>query len=777
MKKAQRNRLDMRAVPLAVAVAFTPSLWAQAALEEVVVTAQRRAERLQDIPLSITTITGADMEQRGMEGAASLRGAVPNLNMAPAPVSGLIGSVGMRGMSSGQPSIWQDPSVGIYVDGVFVGKNQGILTDLVDIDRLEVLRGPQGTLFGRNTQAGAINFVTRRPSGTFMGNIGVEMGDYGRHIERVSIDLPKVDMLSVSIAARNEKQNGFITNDKGQSFGDKNRQGQRLAVRFEPSKDTVVDYSYDRTNINEGSAVGSLISSTGYLAGYSPAVQAANYYSYFQLTPKVQGGLGAQLKPLANPAYPTELSSNVGELYQRLELTGNTFSVSQKLDANNNVKYIYGKRSMNYGDRGDYDMTSLNVFTGQRDTDYTTTSHELQLTGNKDALRYVAGIYLFNDSGTTYSKQSGGFFNFSTYAPGYNLVNFSVGSEAKAVFGQLDYDLSKQTTLTGGLRWTSEKKDMRAWRYKSNANFDQVSCAAGFTSFPACSLSAEETFSASTPNVALVHKIDADTNVFARVASGFKAGGFAAEAATTAKVGGPTTAFLPERSTSYEIGTKMGLMGGKAQLNVTGFLTKITDMQMSLLPPGATAPTMVNAGQATTKGLEVEAQFRPTTGSRLYASYGYLDAVLDQYNTFGPTGLAVDAASNTVMPGAPQNTLNLGADVLLDSNSLGSLRAIVDLRYVSSRYNYAAQIDPMAPNAALQNSAAEATLPALTTVNARLLLSDLNVGGPGTGSVSIWVKNMFDERQLVAQMDLSGFYQVGYWSDPRTIGVNFNYRW
>ena len=142
MKNAQKNRLCMRAVPLAIVVAFAPNVWAQASLEEVVVTAQRRAERLQDIPLSITTITGADMEQRGMEGAASLRGAVPNLNMAPAPVSGLIGSVGMRGMSSGQPSIWQDPSVGIYVDGVFVGKNQGILSDLVDIDRLEVLRGP-----------------------------------------------------------------------------------------------------------------------------------------------------------------------------------------------------------------------------------------------------------------------------------------------------------------------------------------------------------------------------------------------------------------------------------------------------------------------------------------------------------------------------------------------------------------------------------------------------------------------------------------------------------
>ena len=773
MKKAQKNLLFMRAVPLAIAAAFAPSVWAQAALEEVVVTAQRRAERLQDIPLSITTITGADMEQRGMEGAASLRGAVPNLNMAPAPVSGLIGAVGMRGMSAGQPSIWQDPAVGIYVDGVFVGKNQGILSDLVDIDRLEVLRGPQGTLFGRNTQAGAINFVTRRPSGTFMGNVSVEMGDYGRHIERVSVDLPKADMLSVSVAARNEKQNGFITNDKGQSWGDKNRQGQRLALRLEPSKNTVIDYSYDRTDIDEGPQVGSLIASTGYLGGYAPSVQAANSFGFFQIgLPAAYGGtpanaLGLNIKPYANPDYPTTLSGN-GNLYQRLGLTGNTFSISHKLDGANSLKYIYGQRKMVYGDRGDYDQTPVNAFAGQRDTNYTTTSHEVQLTGSAAAMKYVAGIYLFSDDGTTLARQSGGFYSFMATYPMYKLTNFTVTSDAQAVFGQLDYDLSKQTTLTGGLRWTSEKKGVRAWRFNSNANFDPVTST--------MDLSADQTFSAVTPNVALVHKIDANTNVFARVASGFKSGGYPAEAPVTA-LGGPTSPFLPERSTSYEVGTKMGLMGGKAQLNITGFVTKITDMQMSLLPPGSGSPTMVNAGQATTKGLEVEAQLRPTTGTRLYASYGYLDATLDQYNTFGPTGQVIDAASNTVMPGAPKNTLNLGADVLLGTTSLGSLRGIVDMRYVSTRYTYAAQIDPMAANAAIGNSAAESTMPALTTVNARLLLSDVNVGGPGTGSVSLWVKNMFDERQLVAHMDVGGFYQVGYWSDPRTIGVNFNYRW
>ena len=767
MKQAPGKHWAMRAIPLAVAMAWAPNLLAQTTLEEVVVTSQRRLERLQDIPLSITSLTGAEMEQRGMEGASSLRGAVPNLNMAPAPVSGLIGSVGMRGMGSGQPSIWADPAVGVYVDGVFVGKNQGILTDLVDIDRLEVLRGPQGTLFGRNTQAGAINFVTRRPSGEFSGSVGVEAGTHGRQVERISIDLPKTQSLSLSVAARNETQDGAITNALGQSWGDKDRQGLRLAARLEPSSSTVMDYSYDKTEINEGPQVGSLVSSTGYLGNYSASGQTSPgfVYKYY-----FQPGLGAMLKPYANPDYPSAITANVGELYQRVHVTGNTLSVSHKLDAANSIKYIFGQRRMIYGDRSDYDQTPVNVYTGQRDTEYTTRSHEFQFTGNKDALKYVAGVYAFMDDGTTLSRQSGSFFTFDPRYLGYKLVNFNVTTEAKAAFGQIDYDISKQATLTGGMRYTSETKGVHAWRDNSNASFAEVGAAT-------LDSTAQASFSAFTPSAAAVYKIDANTNVFARIAGGFKSGGFPAEAPLIPGSSSPTTPFKPEKSTSYEAGTKMSLMGGKGQLSVTGFLTKVTDMQLSLLPAGSGTPTMVNAGEATTKGIEVEAQFLPTSGVRLHLGYGFLDAAFDKFESPGVDGKMVDAASNTVMPGAPKHTLNLGLDARIAKNSLGTWRAIVDMRHISSRYTYAGQISATAPNSAIGNSAAESLMPALTTVNARLLLADVNVGGPGSGSVSLWMKNVFDERKMVAHMDVGGYYQVGFWSEPRTVGLNFNYKW
>ena len=204
-------------------------------LETVVITAQKRKEKILDVPLAVTAISGEQLEARGIEGPKGLSGVIPNLNMSNTPVSGLIAAVGMRGISSGQPSIWADPSVGLYVDGVFVGKNMGALFDLVDIEQLEALRGPQGTLFGKNTEAGAINFVTRKPSGIFGGNFGVELGNFNRKLERISVDLAKMGNLSLSVAARNETQDGFVANPNGKAWGDKNRKAARIAARLEAS--------------------------------------------------------------------------------------------------------------------------------------------------------------------------------------------------------------------------------------------------------------------------------------------------------------------------------------------------------------------------------------------------------------------------------------------------------------------------------------------------------------------------------------------------------------
>lgn len=282
-----RLAVHLTTVPLLIAVVFGSSAHAdEGKLEEVIITAQKRAERLQDVPISISAISGSQLETRGLESARSIDGIVPNVTIKSAPSTGLIAATSIRGLSSGQPSIWADPSVGLYLDGVFVGKNQGSLFDIADLERIEVLRGPQGTLFGRNTEGGAINFVTRKPSGTFSGNVGIEVGNYGRHVERVSIDLPKVGITSLSFALRNEEQDGWLKNNVGQAFNSKNRQAARLAANFDISPRFKIDYAYDTSHINETPPGMTLMDSTGY-GKYYAASQGT--YQLFQRGLNIMG--------------------------------------------------------------------------------------------------------------------------------------------------------------------------------------------------------------------------------------------------------------------------------------------------------------------------------------------------------------------------------------------------------------------------------------------------------------------------------------------------------
>jgi iron complex outermembrane receptor protein len=779
-------------LPLALAVVTAQQALAQASpggSQVVEVTAQKRKEKIQDVPLAITAISGESLEERGIESASDLTGVVPNLHMTQAPVSGLIAAVGMRGMAAGQPSIWSDPAVGIYVDGVFVGKNQGALFDIVDIARLEALRGPQGTLFGRNTAAGALNFVTRKPSGVFGGSASVEVGNYGRLVGRLGVDLPQAGMLSASVAVRSEKQDGFIPNPNGEAWSSRDRQSARVALRLQPAKGVTVDYAYDHTDIDETPAGGSLISSRGYGSLYPLTTQIGGTTFAFQnagcLAFNPPGtcvfptpGIGPALRPLENPNYPASISgnSNISVPYQRMKVAGHTLQAEMPLGGIGTLRYIGGLRQMDYGDSADYDGTSVFVFSGERSTDYDTQSHELQLVGGGKGLRWVAGAYFFKDDGTTLQKQAGGLLTFHPNVPAYQTANFTVTTDAKALYGQADIDMGRFSLGLGG-RYTEETKTVRAWRYRTNAQFVQQGANT-------VDLSGRQSWSAFTPSVNLLYRLSNDTNVFARVAKGFKSGGFPAEAPITpanctgaACTSSPIKPFDPEKSTSYEVGLKGALQGGRLQYSVNVFRMDVSDFQLSLLPAGSTSPTILNAGKMQTQGLEVDASWNVSANVRYTLAYGYLDARFKEYKALSATNQPIDAASNTVVSGAPRHTLSFTTNARLGNIGKMPLRGIADIRYVAERYTYPGVIDAKLPNATVGNSAAESLMPALTMVDLRLQLGSIKVGGPGEGELSLFVKNALNQRKTVAHMDISGFYQVGFWSDPRTYGASFTYRW
>jgi iron complex outermembrane receptor protein len=779
-------RPAFKMLPLALALVYAQQAMAQSAAADaqvVEVTAQKRTEKIKDVPLAITAISGAALEERGIESASDLTGAIPNLHMTQAPVSGLIAAVGMRGMAAGQPSIWSDPAVGIYVDGVFVGKNQGALFDIVDIARLEALRGPQGTLFGRNTAAGAINFVTRKPSGMFGGAATVEVGNYGRLVGRLGMDLPQVGIFSTSVAVRSEKQDGFIDNPNGEAWSSRDRQSARLAVRAQPSKGVTIDYAYDHTNINETPSGGSLINSRGYGSLYPLTTQIGGTTYAFQnagcLAFNPPGtcvfptpGIGPALRASGaeNPNYPASISanSNIAAPYQRMKVDGHTVQAEMPAGALGTLRYIGALRKMTYGDSADYDGTNLFIFSGERNTDYETQSHEVQLVGSGKGLRWVAGAYFFKDDGTTLQKQAGGLLTFHPNVPSYQTANFSVSTNAKALYGQADFDIGRFSLGLGG-RFTEETKGVYAWRYRTNAQFVQQGANT-------VDLRGEESWSAFTPTVNLLYRLSNDTNLFARVAKGFKSGGFPAEAPVTATTS-PAKPFGPEKSTAFEFGAKGSAAGGKLQYSANLFRMDVRDYQLSLLPAGSTSPTILNAGKMQTQGLEVDATWNVSSDLRYTLAYGYLDAKFKEYKALSATNQPIDAASNAVVAGAPRHTLSVTANARLGSIGQMPLRGIADIRYVAERYTYPGVIDAKAANATVGNSAAESLMPALTMVDLRLQLGSIKLGGPGEGEFSLFVKNALNQRKTVAHMDISGFYQVGFWSDPRTYGASFTYRW
>ena len=767
MKTKNFGKYALRTLPLLISVACASNAFAQDGMDEVVVSAQKRTERIQDVPMAITAISGQALENRKIEGAADLQGAIPNLNVVAAPVSGLISATSIRGLGTGQPSIWMDPAIGMYVDGVFVGKNQGALFDMLDLERVEVLRGPQGTLFGRNTLGGAVSFVTRKPSGQFSGNVGLEIGNFGRMVQKVSVDTPKInDVLSLTIAARKEKQDGWLDNPAAaDKWGNKDREAVKLNAKFDVSKDTKIYYSVDRSTINETTTPMSLIKTTGYCS-YLTGAQSAGigcFPSYFN------PGLGAVMTPSLQTGVPTSTTSTFPPI-QGLKVTGHSWSAETAIDANMQLKYTGSYRTMDYNDQGDYDGTAANVFSGIRKTEYKTQSHELQLVGSAKDINYVGGVYYFKDEGSTIQDQIGGFFSFSPVAIRHRQTNFGLGTEAKAIFGQLDYALNKETTLTGGLRYTTEEKSGSVWRsttvaYPMTTPVWSAGAAPG-------DVNEKATFSAVTPTVALSYKLDKNNMVFGRIARGFKSGGFPLEAPTVAQA---KTPFSPEKSTSYEVGFKGAT--GSASYSATAFMTDLKNQQISYLPVGGTSPTVTNAGASTYKGFELEGGFRVTKDTKVQLGYGYLSAQFDKFEAIGIANTPVDAASNLVVGYAPKHTLNLNIESNLAKTEYGRLKGLVEYRYTGAYYNYPANLSMTAANAIPGNYAPDSRMSSLGTINARLTLDQIPVGGPGQADASIWVKNATNKQVMQNMMDVSGYYQVGYWSNPRTMGVTLNYKW
>ncbi|ROH86434.1 TonB-dependent receptor [Stagnimonas aquatica] len=729
-------------------------------LETVTVTAQKREEKLQEVPIAITAMNKAQLQARGIDNVADLSALAPGLQVSRSPSNDSISQIAIRGNSEINPAIYWDPAVGIYIDGVYLGKSQGTVFDVVDLQRVEVLRGPQGTLYGRNTIGGAINLVTRPPTGEWGGEVSTDVGNYGAWVRKASVDLPAFGIAKLSFAARSEQRDGWVETQAGSSvseMNDRHSNGFRFAADIDFSKDFQAALRYDRSAINQNGTFSQLyrLRPTGAFSPLAPG--------------------GSLLFGLLSPFASTERQETAavnGPQYQKVIVKGGSATLSYKLGTNDTLKSISAYRQLVNNDGGDYDGSPLAIAQTERLTNFDQASQELQWVGRRGALNYVGGLYYYRDDGDTNNPQSyfSGNANYDS--------RYGTRTNARAVYGQLDYQVLDPLSLSAGLRYTSEKKGL-------TRTFGVAGAApAPFFYFIPEGTAAEKTFDAFTPTVSASWKFNEQLSTYIRYAEGFKSGGFNGEFSDTTlspaqNVAETQTPFKPEKLKSLELGAKSSFAGGRAQLNGAIFHNKLDDYQVSVFTAsGAAASVIRNAGKATIEGLELEAVVQPIKALRLQANYAWLHGKYDEFIDLDPNlGVETNQADNRALVHAPQSTFNLVADAQLARLSFGELRALVDYAYTSAYYTYPYQI--AATNTAAP-VAGDTKVSAHGLLNARLALGKLKLGKTASGELALWVRNALDEDEPVNFIDFGpgfGSLTPSYFLDPRTFGATATLRW
>ena len=729
------------AIGAAIAASVPGTSFAQgtAAIEEVIVTAQKREERLQDVPIAISAITKSQIEQRGIDDVLDLKALAPNLLVSKYPNSNVVSQISVRGGVTVNAAMYWEPSTGMYLDGVYLGKAVGSVFDIVDLERVEVLRGPQGTLYGRNTMSGAINLITKKPTGEFGGSAKVEIGNYGYHTERVSIDLPKVGIARASLAVRSERRDGMVKLAKGSPgsrLDSRDKIGVRFALGLDFTDDFTAEYSFDYTDIDQ-----------------NPPHSQLYYIDPNSTYPIIQDAL-----PYVSKKRRGTVSTNWPG-YETLTLKGHALTLTWDVDEHNTLKSISSYRKLKNDDSVDLDGTPLPISTANRESDYDQISQELQLVGNVSDLNYVFGLYYFKDDGYT--------LNPHEFWYGWDESQYGFGAEAKAAYTQLDWHATDKLTLSAGLRYTTEDKKTRR---SSPRNYLA----------PIQEVHASKSFSDTTPMVNIAYAFSDNLNVYLKYSEGFKSGGFNGEAGNEVEAVRP---LKPEQQKTWELGAKSTLFDGTLQLNAAIFHNTVEDMHVTQFSGSPGVSYIRNAGEATVKGIELEATWVPIEELRLQLSYGYLDAKWDEFMEAPATGLPVsNVASNRSFPHAPEHTLNLAADALLGRTAWGEIRAFLDWSWTADFYSYAYQKREIATD---RQVAKNSRIDSYGLLNARLALSEIPLGGccnDASGEFSLWVRNATDERQPLNYIDFGpvavfGATRLAYYQEPRTYGMSFTYNW
>lgn len=680
----------------AIAVALVNSLYSGAlaaeapVLEEVLVTAQKRVESLQDTPIAVSAFTAASLEAKGIENIAQVANFTPNLVFdTTSPVSGLSSGavVFIRGIGNTDFSLTTDPGVGTYVDGVYMSRSAGGVLDVLDIERIEVLRGPQGTLFGRNTIGGAINISSRAPSDTLQGKVELTVGDYDRLDFRGSVDLPISDSVRTSMALSSKSRDGYVERvNGGDDLGDEEKLSWRGMLHWDASDQLDFRLSADYSTINEESAASSLV---GFTAGAGTVGYALATFG------DIATGLADLQQYITREGDDRSFAS--GRSGSKLEIKGASLSSRYQAD-NIELKYTLAWRETTGEFYRDPD-NSPHAITETLNPDYEheQISHELQITGDAfdQRLTYVGGLYYFDEEGTdnVFVKV---FLPTPDLAVGFPaaISNYAdVDNSSQAAYLQLSWHFENGWTTTAGIRHTRDEKNFKYTQYiGATIDGDPLPFFPGAVDengvFRAGLLplvgngsgQAGDAFEETSFKFGVDKELSDNTLLYYSFSQGFKGGGFVlryVEAVDTAR------SFRPETLDSHEIGIKWQGFDDRVRINAAAFYADYEDVQVTFFDANG-GPITANAGSVDIQGLELELTALISERWSLDMGLGFTDAEYTSINPIQGLSLTIDDSASLV--NTPEMAFNIGLEYSLPM-AANELVFRVDYAYTDDIHN------------------------------------------------------------------------------------------
>ena len=780
-------------------------------LEEIVVTARKTEEKLQVAPVSVTAITTAKLEANNVQSADALNTlGIPNLNISKGSGYASAANVTIRGVNQADNVLTNDAPIAMYVDGVYMARQIGDLFDLVDLQRVEVLRGPQGTLFGRNTTGGAINLITRQPGPDFAIEQKLGYASDNEFTSRTVVDTGEIGNTGIRalFAYSHHQLDGWVRNTLTASddgYGASASDSFYADIRADITDEFSAEYRFDYSNMHAQPAADQL-------TVVSPADAA-----YFGASPKFGGA------PLiVSPNYRSSLQSYDADPPEHDEILGHSLTLDYDFSDALRLKSITAYRSLandGHADQagqglllgpvlnsttgavtvqqvhpfltlcpGDTPVFPSNVCDHQRQYQI---SEELQASGVWNELKYVAGLYFFDEKVHEEDPEfltvvlpvaalglPPAFVPFYQSMPSiiaaggnvginaYPVTNYWSESKSFAAYQQTSYTpdfLDDKAEFTFGLRYTYDQKTIQQKDFSATA----PGC---YTDLPNCS----PAFGAKNWHnlswlLSMNYKFTDDIMGYWRIANAYKAGGFSARTANNE--------YDPETDTSYEVGVKSEFLDHRVRINADVFYTQYDNAQINVFVEDpvthSAASVTTNAGSLDYTGGELEVSVIPAKNWLIDGSFGYTDPQFNTFNSVDPaTGKTINYASQAIDNYTSKMTYSLGVEYDFDPFTFGDLSVRADYNFASPKtFHPLTVLSPLNEIIKSQN---------YHTLNAYVLLKNIETDY-GVWEAKLYGTNLINEYQRYAGIDFEIVPGLSYFGNnsynrPRVIGGQLTFR-